>query len=311
LAAFVLDLSPADGEDPRPHLSSSAGHRPLLLRFVIALEPTTLAISAAAFVTLTLGYSWVVLPWLSNRLDSGPIDGFLLTLIEGWMRLLHRPRWFGFEKVQEVLEAAPGSPPKGAILVANHASGLDPFLLQVPIRRRLRWLMAQDQMLPTFAEAWEHLGILPVTYGAGDSATFREANRHVQAGGLLGLFPEGGIARPARQIRPFLAGVGLMAARAKVPVIVCWIEGAPETANATGAFFKRASVRVHCLEVIDFRGERDVEAITARLRNTIQRASGWPLNDEPMPWTAPTRNGKSPAGVVSKAATTSRVPSEG
>jgi 1-acyl-sn-glycerol-3-phosphate acyltransferase len=275
---------------------------------------TTLAILIASYGIVTLGYSWLVLPWLTRRIDTGPIDGFLLTLIGGWLWVMHRPQWLGFEKVSTLMsdpigggsEQSPGagSPEAqssrakssgvrttGAILVANHASGLDPFLLQVPIRRRIRWLMAQDQMLPSFAEAWRHLEVLPVTYGAGDSTTFREANRHLQSGGIIGIFPEGGIARPPRQVRPFLAGVGLMVARAKVPVIVCWIEGAPVTATATGAFFRRARVRVHCVEVVDFRGERDVEKITARLRGSIAQASGWPLNEEPMPWTAPNGDG--------------------
>lgn len=251
--------------------------------------PTTVALVAAAYALVALGYSWVILPRLTRRLDSGPIDGFLLTLIEGWMRCMHSPRWLGFEQVGVALDPFPGGPVEGAILVSNHASGLDPFLLQVPLRRRIRWLMAQDQMLPAFDEAWKHLDVLPVTYGAGDSTTFREATKHVQGGGLLGLFPEGGIARPARQIRPFLAGVGLMVARAKVPVVVCWIEGAPDTPSALGSFFRRAQVRVHCLEVVHFDGERDVEKITARLRSIIERASGWPLNDEPMPWMAPSR----------------------
>jgi 1-acyl-sn-glycerol-3-phosphate acyltransferase len=272
--------------------------------------PTSLILFASAYAIIALVYSWVVLPKLTRRIDSGPIDGFLLSLIEGWMRIVHSAEWVGFEKVQEVMgesSVGGGETSPGAIVVANHASGLDPFLLQAPLRRRIRWLMAQDQMLPAFAEAWEHLQVLPVTYGAGDSTTFREANRHVQSGGVIGIFPEGGIARPARQVRPFLAGVGLMVARAKVPVIVCWIEGAPASPTAVGAFFRRSKVRVHCLDVVEFRGERDVEKITAKLRSMIEQASGWPLNDEPLPWTAPVRN---PSAVEStRVSTASRVPS--
>ena len=275
-----------------------------------AVDLATILIAASLFATVTLGYSWVVLPRLTRRIETGPIDGFLLSVIEGWCRLMHRPEWIGFDAIRDLL--GPGAdrngPRRGAILVSNHACGLDPFLLQAPLWRRIRWLMAQDQMLDWLAGAWKHLEVLPVTYGAGDSTTFREANRHLQAGGVIGIFPEGGIARPARQVRPFLAGVGLMVARAKVPVIVCWIEGAPDTPSAVGAFFRRAKIRIHCLDVIDFRGERDVEAFTARLRGTIQRASGWPMNDEPMPWIAPARTPRSEAGP-DKSATAARVPS--
>jgi 1-acyl-sn-glycerol-3-phosphate acyltransferase len=65
-------------------------------------------------------------------------------------------------------------------------------------------MMAREQMLRELEEVWEHLEILPVTYGPQDAATFREAMRHVQAGGVLGIFPEGGITRPPQEIRPFL-----------------------------------------------------------------------------------------------------------
>ena len=234
----------------------------------MTVDFTTLAISAALFAAVTLGYSWVVLPWLTRRMDTGPIDGFALTLVDCWMRLLHRPRWRGFEAVQRAVDgpvvqdeggqAAGGEPARqGVIIIANHASGLDPFLLQMPLRRRIRWMMAQDQMLMELAEVWDHLQVLPVTYGPQDAATFREAMRHVQAGGLLGIFPEGGIAKPAQELRPFLAGVGLIVARAKVPVVVCWIDGAPDAPSAIASLFVPSRVTVHCLGMFDFRGERD------------------------------------------------------
>lgn len=285
----------------------------------MTVDFTTLAISAALFAAVTLGYSWVVLPWLTRRMDTGPIDGFALTLVDCWMRLLHRPRWRGFEAVQRAVDgpvvqdeggqAAGGEPARqGVIIIANHASGLDPFLLQMPLRRRIRWMMAQDQMLMELAEVWDHLQVLPVTYGPQDAATFREAMRHVQAGGLLGIFPEGGIAKPAQELRPFLAGVGLIVARAKVPVVVCWIDGAPDAPSAIASLFVPSRVTVHCLGMFDFRGERDAQVITAKLRETIREASGWALNDEPLPWTTVAQR---PAGAddADRAARERRIPS--
>lgn len=270
-----------------------------LISLTHAVDPSTLTIAATSFVVVTLGYSWVVLPWLTRRMDTGPIDGFAVTLVGLWMRLLHRPRWVGFEQVREAVDggASPDSPssaPTGLIVIANHASGVDPFLLQMPLRRRIRWMMAREQMLRELEEVWEHLEILPVTYGPQDAATFREAMRHVQAGGVLGIFPEGGIARPPQEIRPFLAGVGLIVARAKVPVVVCWIEGAPDASSALGSLFVPSQVTVHCLGMFDFRGQRDVEGIVTTLRETIAKASGWPLNDEPLPWTSAAGAGREP-----------------
>jgi 1-acyl-sn-glycerol-3-phosphate acyltransferase len=240
-----------------------------------------IALAAGLYAALALGYSWVALPWLSRRMDTGPVDGLAAVVVRAWLGLIHRPIWIGFDAARPLLDASG----QGAIVIANHASGVDAFLLQLPFRRRIRWMMAKDQMLPAFEGLWRHLAILPVTYGPGDSSTFREAMRHVQAGGVLGLFPEGGIAKPPREVRPFLAGVGLIVARSKVPVLVCWIDGAPDAPSAFVSLVVPSRVRVHCLGIYDAAGERDPVAITAGIRDMIHRASGWPLNDGALPGT--------------------------
>jgi 1-acyl-sn-glycerol-3-phosphate acyltransferase len=247
-----------------------------------------IAIGAGLYAILALGYSWVALPWLSRRMDTGPIDGFAAVIVRAWLGLIHRPVWIGFDAVRPLVDGpagGEGTSPRGAIIIANHASGIDAFLLQLPFRRRIRWMMAKDQMLPAFDGLWRHLAILPVTYGPGDATTFREAMRHVQAGGVLGLFPEGGIAKPPCELRPFLAGVGLIVARSKVPVVVCWIQGAPDAPSAFASLVVPSRVRVHCLGVFDGGGERDPATITASIRGMIQKASGWPLNDDALPGT--------------------------
>jgi len=240
------------------------------------VEPFDLGLAAIAAIAVALTYSWVVLPRLERRMETGALDGFTAMVIGAWLHTFHRPRWIGFDQARAAAAAG------GAIVVSNHASGIDPFLLQLPFRRRIRWMMSRDQMLTGLSEVWEHLEVLPVTYGPADAASFREALRHVQGGGLLGLFPEAGIARPPREIRPFLAGASLLVARSRVPVIVCWIENAPYAASALRTLFKPARVTVHCLGVMDFERERDTEVITNRLRGMIQEASGWPLNDAPL-----------------------------
>jgi 1-acyl-sn-glycerol-3-phosphate acyltransferase len=249
------------------------------------MDLTTPAIVALVYAAAALGYSWWLLPRLERRMETGAVDGFAAYLVGGWLRLVHRPTWVGFDDVRETLEGSSAGTRRGAILIANHASGVDPFVLQLPWRRRIRWMMAEDQMLRGFEEVWKHLEVLPVTYGPGDAAIVREALRHVQSGGLLGIFPEAGIARPPRQLRPFLAGTSLLVARAKVPVVVCWIDGAPNASSAAASLVTPSRIVVRCLGVVDFRGERDVEAIGKHLRGMIAKASGWPLNDEPLPGT--------------------------
>ncbi|MFO0827962.1 MAG: lysophospholipid acyltransferase family protein [Phycisphaerales bacterium] len=252
-----------------------------------------LAVGAAAYAATVLVWSWVIMAWLRSLMSSGPIDGALSILVRLWLRLFHHPTWIGWEQLpNRWRRVTPPEPDHGLIVVANHASGVDPFVLQMQLRHRIRWMMSEDQMIPAFANVWKHLEVLPVRYTADDAATFREAVRHVRAGGVLGIFPEGGIARPPNEVRPFLPGVGVLVARSKTPVLVAWIEGAPEAPNARVSLFKQSHVRAHCLGVVDFAGQRDSSEILRRLRQMILDASGWPANDEPLPSAAPPTAGR-------------------
>jgi len=77
-----------------------------------------------------------------------------------------------------------------------------------------------------------------------DSASAKEGIRHVNSGGVLGIFPEGGIERPYGQLLPFLAGVGLIMARTKAPVLPVFISGTSESDTAMGSFLTRGNARL-------------------------------------------------------------------
>lgn len=265
----------------RQRLSASSGNvdRSSSTCDVSAVDLRTLLETLIPFVALYVAaasvLSWLVLPWLARRLDSNPLDGVLYGVVWAWLKLWHHPSFEG-------LEAIPKAWPKGLIVVANHASGVDPFLVQVCIPRRIRWMMAQEQMVPALDAVWRYLELIPVTYGPADAAGFRDAVRHVQRGGVLGIFPEGGIARPPKEVRPFSGGVGLIVARAKVPVVLFLIEGTPAAPTARESLFRKSRSRVRCLGWLDYTGTKDAAAVTADLRRRLAEASGWPLNHEPL-----------------------------
>jgi 1-acyl-sn-glycerol-3-phosphate acyltransferase len=142
-------------------------------------------------------------------------------------------------------------------------------------------MMAQEQMHPALGWLWRRLQVLPVTYGPADAAMLREAVRHVRSGGVVGVFPEGAIERPPCVLAPFRDGVGTLVALTKAPVVVLWISGTPSLGNAIVDPFvpRRTAARVRYLGTIDFAAEgmRDPSAISARLREELARASGWPM----------------------------------
>jgi len=202
----------------------------------------------------------------------------LLDIISRWYcRWVHGLRFVGFEDLPAPFRHGDHG---GGIVVANHASGTDPLFVQAGLRRFVRWMMWADMMEPRLAMVWEIARILPVRYGVEDSTTVRQAVRWVRDGHLLGVFAEGGIARPPGEVRPFQPGVGLIARLTKAPVLLLHIDGAPFTDSAFAALLKPSTTTVSVVGVFDLSAEKDPADAVRRLRDALIAHTGWPANDE-------------------------------
>ncbi len=112
-----------------------------------------------------------------------------------------------------------------AILAANHASFLDPILVGICARRPVRFLVANDfYRNPRLHIALRWLGAIPVGGDAGMVRSFRHIGDVIRRGGLLGIFPEGGITRDG-SMRPFRGGASVLALRMGVPLIPIHLGG--------------------------------------------------------------------------------------
>ena len=103
-------------------------------------------------------------------------------------------------------------------------------------------------------------------------------------GGVLGIFPEGGIERPARQLRTFAPGVGLLVSRGKARVLPVVIDGTPETPTAWGSLFRPSQARVRFFPVIDYPAlNMSASEIVKDLQTRYLAWTGWPINSRPAP----------------------------
>jgi 1-acyl-sn-glycerol-3-phosphate acyltransferase len=238
-----------------------------------------LALATAALVAFSLlalvAIGFVVRARSGERLAWDGVVGCVEAVARPVARFIHRTRWVGFDRFR--------APEGGFVIVANHASGLDPPLMQFAAGRRVRFMMAKEQMHPALGWLWRRLAVLPVTYTPADAAMLREAVRHVKQGGVVGVFPEGAIERPPCVLAPFADGTGTLVALTKAPVVVLWIHGTPTVGNALLDPFvpRRSPAVVEYVGTVDFAAEgvRDPREITARLRDTLAKASGWPVRD--------------------------------
>ena len=151
------------------------------------------------------------------------------------MRLLFGLRGRGTEHV-------PSTGP--VLLVANHASVLDPPLVGGASPRRLSFLAKAELFrIPLFGGLIRRLGARPLRREGPDAGALRTALRVLRDGGALLVFPEGtrgedGVFGPAKP------GAGMLAILGQAPVVPVYISGSGRAWPRGRKFPRRASVTV-------------------------------------------------------------------
>lgn len=143
---------------------------------------------------------------------------FWYGLLGRYLRLLTRVR-------REGPGAIPAAGP--VIVAANHYCSLDPFLLIAtsPLERMPAFLIAREfAEWPLFSRLVRLAAGIPVNRTGIDTAATRAALRRLRDGGVLGIFPQGGIRQPDEEPVPH-EGVGLLALQGRATVIPAFISG--------------------------------------------------------------------------------------
>jgi 1-acyl-sn-glycerol-3-phosphate acyltransferase len=111
-----------------------------------------------------------------------------------------------------------------AVLMSNHASYFDPYIL-VSLTLRPISFMAKTELFEGFG-GWTYprLNTFPVRRGLLDRAALRSADEVLARGGLLGIFPEG-TRTPDGHLLPAQAGAFAIALNAGAPIVPIGIVG--------------------------------------------------------------------------------------
>ncbi|MEO1583838.1 MAG: lysophospholipid acyltransferase family protein [Planctomycetota bacterium] len=241
---------------------------------------------AAAILTAAIVAAlWLAWAFAARRLMSGPrrdphdlLDAAILTFLKVYLRAVHRVTYEGLDHLRAIESAiAEGRP---VIVIANHTAGTDPLLVQnATWAFEIRWMMASDMRIKLLEPFWTWARIIDVERFAGDPTSARVALRHLATGGTIGIFPEGGIERPAEHLLPFLPGVGLLIKRSAALVLPALIDGTPRVDPAFAALWNPSRSRVRFGEPIDYAAAGlKPAAIVEDLQNRYADWSGWPLN---------------------------------
>jgi 1-acyl-sn-glycerol-3-phosphate acyltransferase len=109
------------------------------------------------------------------------------------------------------------------VVVANHESFLDGFVVGVVLKKRHATFLAAPWLYsrPLVSGFVRRIGAMPA-YGEGNEvAALRESIRILQRGGTVALFPQGGIARSG-----ISGGAVFIAIKAQAPLVPMRITGA-------------------------------------------------------------------------------------
>ncbi|HEY5037625.1 MAG TPA: lysophospholipid acyltransferase family protein [bacterium] len=118
-------------------------------------------------------------------------------------------------------------PPTGPfVVVANHASFLDPYLIGYTSKEREVGFMAKEELfkVPLFGRIITNCGAFPVKRGGRDQDAVQKFHDFLHSGKPLVVFAEGTRTLNG-ELQKAKSGVGLLLYNAKVPVIPAYIAG--------------------------------------------------------------------------------------
>jgi 1-acyl-sn-glycerol-3-phosphate acyltransferase len=184
----------------------------------------------------------------------------------------------------QIVGRLPIPPGRGAVVICNHRGPLDSFSIALSVDRLVHWMVAREYCIhPAFAWFLRICEAIPVSRGGIDTAATKLAIRYARQGELVGLFPEGRINTTDELLAPGRPGAAMIALKAQVPVVPCFISGSPYDGTVWGCQFMPAKIRLKIGQPMDlseyYGRDNDREALedlTRRFLVEIARLAGCP-----------------------------------
>jgi 1-acyl-sn-glycerol-3-phosphate acyltransferase len=188
-------------------------------------------------------------------------------------------RWFigaGFKLAFRLKVVGRGNLPDDgpALVIGNHASFLDPFIMSSRCGRPVQWLVTQEFYgNPRVHWLLWWFGTIPVGGGRSMVRSYRQIAEVLKQGGLIGIFPEGGITRDG-EMKAFRTGTAVIAFRMGVPIVPMHIQGTYEALSRYAKWprFVPVTIRMGAPIPVDQKPDptpEEIDALTATMRAAV------------------------------------------
>jgi 1-acyl-sn-glycerol-3-phosphate acyltransferase len=239
------------------------------------LSPAATQLLAISVLSL-IGLGLVV--WAVIRVRRSPFTS-AQTVFYALLYLIVRILWRA-----EIVGRLPIPPGQGAVVICNHRGPLDAFSITLTVDRLVHWMVAREYCVnPAFGWFLRICGVIPVGRLGIDTAATKLAIRYAEEGELVGLFPEGRLNTTAELLAPGRPGAAMIALKARVPVVPCYIAGSPYDGTVWGCLFMPAKIRLtvgrplDLAEYYDRDNDREVlEHLTRRFLVEMAKLAGCP-----------------------------------
>jgi 1-acyl-sn-glycerol-3-phosphate acyltransferase len=230
------------------------------------IEPLALLFLAGLVLAVLAGMR-------TRRLPLSPGQRVLYVLNQVLAKFLWRAKAMG---------RLPVPPGQGALIVSNHRSPTDPAFVYLTTNRLVHWMVAREYCEhPAVAWFFRLTEAIPVNRAGIDTAATKMAIRYLKQGELVGMFPEGRLNDTDELLLPGRPGAALVALKARVPVVPCYISGSRFCGSVWKSLFLPAKVRIYVGEPLDLspyygrEHQREVlEEVTLLFLREISRLAG-------------------------------------
>ncbi|HUK45630.1 MAG TPA: lysophospholipid acyltransferase family protein [Gaiellaceae bacterium] len=157
------------------------------------------------------------------------------------------------------------------ILVANHESLIDPWLLGLATLRPVRYMAkAELWRTPLLRQLMRLFGTFPIERGAGDRSAVGRAADLLEDGEVLGIFPQG-TCLPYRD-RPWLRGAARLALSTGTAIVPVCIVGSEKALRPGKVKLGLPRIKVLVGEPVEVERARPTVAAARALTATIEQA---------------------------------------